>query len=105
MCARRRQLWRPYLGDGPGALPRLHAAASELSASMMRGEAAQPETAAEVRAVFERDGFYIWRGLLSAATLAPLQQQLEERVEQMAAQLAAARADAGAPPRSPHAKV
>ena len=55
------------------------------------------EDGAAVRAAFERDGFYIWRGLLDEVALAPAQRLFEEKVEAVAAALAGVRAAAGCP--------
>eukprot|EP01043_Picozoa_sp_COSAG02_P026526 COSAG02_NODE_1532_length_12086_cov_6.489447_6_plen_320_part_00 len=58
----------------------------------------------DARAAFERDGYYVFRGLLDPAesTLRPAQELMEDKVDTMAAKLAAARVAAGAPARSAH---
>lgn len=59
----------------------------------------------DARAEFERDGYYVFRGILDASSLAPVKQLLEDKVEAMSAALAAVRVEAGAPARSTHAEA
>ena len=59
----------------------------------------------DARTSFERDGFYVFHGLLDPASLRPPRELLEDKVEAMAAAMAAARDAAGAPARSAHANA